>query len=68
MANELEDKGVQDASIDLQKVAGVRSDHRIMMIDPITRRFVYAEPDQLGGAGGGGGSGSASFTDDSFDI
>jgi hypothetical protein len=47
MADEIENKGTQDASTDLQKVAGVRSDHRVMMIDPVTRRFVYAEPDQL---------------------
>jgi hypothetical protein len=47
MDNEIEDKGIQDASTDLQKVAGVRSDHRFMLVDPTTRRFVYAETNQL---------------------
>jgi hypothetical protein len=66
MADEIENKGTQDASTDLQKVAGVRSDHRFMMVDPQTRRFVYAQPDQL--PGGSGDAISPATDDDIFDI
>jgi len=61
--------GTKDITTDTQKVAQVRSDHRLMMVDPTTKALVYAEINQLGeGDSAIGGAGAPETDDDIFDL